>query len=129
VSKVSASGVPKFGTSALFRRLIASSVVVAFICALAVQAALARQTPNAAAGPCQANASGHRWLVAPRGLSCSTGKKVVEKLAGKKVPAGGFFAGTYEGMKCLSTTRPGSKPKYIGCAAKNGSKSLVAFQQ
>ncbi len=110
------------------RRLALSSVLLVFISVAAVSTALARETPSANAGPCQTTISGHRWLVAPRGLSCSDAKRVVGQLANRKVPAGRFFPGTYKGMKCLSTSPPGAKPKYIGCGTKNQSKSMVAFR-
>jgi hypothetical protein len=101
--------------------LVLSSVVLVFICAAAV--------PAKSAGPCQTTTSGHRWLVVPQGLSCSAAKGVVQTLAKKKVPAAGFFPGTYQGMKCASTSRPGGKPSYIGCASKTHARSMVAFRQ
>jgi hypothetical protein len=82
-----------------------------------------------AATACTVTTSGHRWLVAPRGLSCSQGKAVVVTLAAKKVPASGQWPGTYAGMKCVSTSRPGGKPLYIGCGNAKHSRSLTAFRQ
>jgi hypothetical protein len=101
--------------------LVSSSVALVAICAATA--------PAKSAGPCQTTAAGHHWLVAPRGLSCSDAKKVVQTLAKKKVPAGAFFPGTYQGMKCISTSRTGTKPQYIGCASKTHSRSMVAFRQ
>jgi hypothetical protein len=110
------------------RRLALSSVMPALVCAVVASAAPA-QSPKAEAGPCQTTTSGHRWMIAPRNLSCSDAKNVVAKLADKKVPAARFFRGTYEGMRCLSTSRTGTKPQYIACGTKNHSKSLIAFRQ
>jgi hypothetical protein len=110
------------------RNVVVLSSVVVFVCAAAAQTAPARNEPTATAA-CQTTTSGHRWLVAPRGLSCSDAKKIVQTLAGRKVPAAGYFPGTYQGMRCASTTRPGTKPQYIACGTKNRSKFMVAFQQ
>jgi hypothetical protein len=110
--------------------LALSSVVLVFLCAAAVQTAPARDTPTVKSGPCQTTISGHRWLVAPLGgLSCSNAKTVVVTLANRRVPAGAFFRGTYQGMRCLSTSPTGTKPKQIACGTKNHSKSMVAFRQ
>jgi hypothetical protein len=109
--------------------LVLSSVVLVFIYVAAVPAAPARDRPALKTAPCQTTTDGHRWLVAPRGLSCSDAKKVVQTLAKKRVPRGSFFPGTYQGMRCVSTSRTGTKPQYIGCVSKNHSRSMVAFRQ
>lgn len=113
----------------LRRLALSSALLVAISAAAAAPAAPAHEGPAVKAGPCQTTVSGKRWLIAPRGLSCSNAKSVVEKLAQKRVSAAGFFPGTYAGMRCLSTSRTGTKPRYIACVTKNRSKSMVAFRQ
>lgn len=113
-----------------FRGLAVRSVLLVIICAAAaVPTAGAGAKPAAKTGPCTLTKSGHKWLIAPRGLSCSDAKGVVGTLAGRSVPKNAFYPGTYEGMKCLSTSRTGTKPQYIACGSKNHSKSMVAFRQ
>ena len=75
---------------------------------------------------CKVNIAGHQWLVAGHGLDCGSATAVIKQLANKRSPAG-FFPGKYAGMKCASTSAPGTKPGFIGCG-DGKAKNIQAYQ-
>ncbi|MDX6486974.1 MAG: hypothetical protein QOF43_2127, partial [Gaiellaceae bacterium] len=42
--------------------------------------------------------------------------------------ASGRWPGTYGGMQCISTSKPGGKPEFIGCGSANHSRTIQAFR-
>ena len=104
------------------------SVTAVAVCCLFVGVPVVSAAPRAGGSPfgCKANVAGHQWLLAGHGLDCGAATAVIKQLANKRSP-GGFFPGSYAGMKCASTSAPGTKPAFIGCA-DGKSKSINAYQ-
>jgi hypothetical protein len=103
-------------------------VAAVVVCCLFLGVPVAAAAHRVGGNPfgCKAKIAGHQWMVTGHGLDCKAATNVVKQLAGKRA-TGGFFRGTYSGMKCASTSAPGAKPTFIGCA-DGKRKNIYAVQ-
>lgn len=73
--------------------------------------------------------AGAKWTVLiARGVSCGTAYGVVGRLAGRKIPAGRIYRGTYAGMQCFGGPAPGGLPRSIVCGTKAKTHVFSAFK-
>ena len=100
--------------------------LIVIVVASAALAATTAAGSSAGSFGCKPKIDGHAWFIQGNGMTCNEAKAVVTKLS--RMPSrGGFFKGTYAGMRCASTTPPGQKPVYIACADGRG-KNINAFR-
>lgn len=81
-------------------------------------------------GTCAAKTvAGAKWTVLiARGVSCRTAYGVVGRLAGRKIPAGRIYRGTYAGMQCFGGPAPGRLPRSIVCGTRAKTHVFSAFK-
>jgi hypothetical protein len=98
-------------------------VVLCLACLVGAVSAAAR--PGAERGLCGTSTiKGHRWLIVTKKFSCAAAKTVTGRLANVRIPKNRALcngsAGSpcrRKGMACTTTSRPGTKPKWIACFA------------
>ena len=110
----------------MIRRSIQAISLVLLVAAATPAASGARIAQTTAA--CETTIRGKTWIIAPRGIDCDAGRKIVKTLAARTVPAKQRFRGRFAKMECLSLTRPGRLPTHLACGNPNGSRSLIAVQ-
>ena len=100
-----------------------ASVVLCLAIACLVVAASASARPAASRGLCGTSTiKGHKWLLTTKKFSCAAAKTVTGRLANVRVPANRALCNgstgspcRRKGMACTTTSRPGTKPKWIAC--------------
>jgi hypothetical protein len=101
--------------------MIAKLVVVAALAAALAAGASAAPTALRTCGTVKGG--GATWSVGSFGVSCSTAKPLIRKLAGKPHPSLRTDLGTFRGLRCVELARGATRG--IQCYSANGSKGVI----
>ena len=92
----------------------------------AVAAATAASPAWSAARPCGTlKSGGTTWTVVAAGVSCSSAKPLVRKLATKPHPSTATRLGTHLGLKCIELA--GNGKREIACVSRDGRRSVYGI--